>query len=98
VRQFNDLLRVLPPIPQAITGQPVARRSGSPSRPLTPAPGRSELPTGRADLPPGRADVLPPSRPEVGRYAPRPKTGRTEGVRRPPPPARNGRQSPHYQR
>jgi hypothetical protein len=90
VRQFNDLLRVLPPIPQAVTGQPVARRSGSPSRPLTPAPGRSELPTGRADLPPGRADV--------GRYAPRPETGRTEGVRRPPPPSRNGRQSPHYQR
>ena len=93
VRQFNDLLRVLPPIPQAIAGQPaVARRSGSPSRPLTPAPARSELPPGRADLPPGRADV--------GRYAPpRPEAGRAEGVRRPPPPpSRNGRQSPHYQR
>jgi len=100
VRQFNDLLRVLPPIPQAIAGQAVARRSGSPSRPLTPAPARSELPPGRADLPPSRADVLPPSRPEVGRYAqPRPEAGRAEPLRRtPPPPSRNGRQSPHYQR
>jgi hypothetical protein len=91
VRQFNDLLRVLPPLPQpANAGQAVARRGGSPSRPLTPAPARSELPPGRADLPPGRADV--------GRYAPRPEAGRAEGVRRPPPPSRNGRQSPHYQR
>jgi hypothetical protein len=92
VRQFNDLLRVLPPIPQAIAGAAVARRSGSPSRPLTPAPARSELPPGRADLPPGRADV--------GRYAqPRPEAGRADPLRRPPPPpSRNGRQSPHYQR
>jgi hypothetical protein len=92
VRQFNDLLRVLPPIPQAIAGQAVARRSGSPSRPLTPSAARSELPAGRADMPPGRADV--------GRYAqPRPEAGRAEPIRRPPPPpSRNGRQSPHYQR
>jgi hypothetical protein len=92
VRQFNDLLRVLPPIPQAIAGAAVARRSGSPSRPLTPAPARSELPPGRTDLPPGRADV--------GRYAqPRPEAGRADPLRRPPPPpSRNGRQSPHYQR
>jgi hypothetical protein len=100
VRQFNDLLRVLPPIPQGTAGQAVARRSGSPSRPLTPAPARSELPQGRADLPPGRADVLPPSRPEVDRYAqPRPDVVRPEPMhRQPPPPSRNGRQSPHYQR
>jgi hypothetical protein len=108
VRQFNDLLRVLPPVPQANAGHSVARRSGSPSRPLKPAPARSEpLPPvrpeptpGRADLPPSRADVLPPSGPEVGRYAqPRPEAGRAEPVRRPPPPpSRNGRQSPHYQR
>jgi hypothetical protein len=93
VRQFNDLLRVLPPIPQPTTGQAaVARRSGSPSRPLTPAPARSELPPGRADPPPGHADV--------GRYAPpRPDSVRPEPARRPPPPpSRNGRQSPHYQR
>jgi hypothetical protein len=93
VRQFNDLLRVLPPTPQANAGQQaVARRSGSPGRPLKPAPPRAEaLPPGRADVPPGRADV--------GRYTqPRPDSGRAEPVRRPPPPSRNGRQSPHYQR
>ncbi|WP_102141245.1 trehalose monomycolate transport factor TtfA [Mycobacterium hubeiense] len=88
VRQFNDLLRVLPPIPQT-SGQAVARRSGAPSRPLKPAPSRpAEVPPGRPDMPPGRADV--------GRY-PRPEPGRAEPIRRPPP-SRNGRQSPHYQR
>src|ERR1700752_2889292 len=92
VRQFNDLLRVLPPIAQGTGGQAVARRSGSPSRPLTPAPAPAELPPSRGDVPPGRADV--------GRYArPRPDVVRSEPVRRqPPPPSRNGRQSPHYQR
>jgi hypothetical protein len=58
VRQFNDLLRVLPPIPQpgqnGIAGQAVARRGGSPSRPVA-AP--RELPAGRTDQPAGRADV-----------------------------------------
>jgi hypothetical protein len=58
VRQFNDLLRVLPPIPQpgqnGVTGQAIARRGGAPSRPLTGAPA---LPAGRSDQPPGRADV-----------------------------------------
>lgn len=46
VRQFNDLLRVLPPVPQngvaPQSGQgsqaALARRAGSPSRPLTPTP------------------------------------------------------------
>ena len=100
VRQFNDLLRVLPPLPTAAAGQPVARRSGSPSRPLTPAPaGRSELPAGMSDQPPGRADV--------GRYAARPEAGRPEAgrpdpLRRAQPPAhptqRNGRQSANYPR
>ena len=41
VRQFNDLLRVLPPVSQggegAATGQP-ARRAAAPGRPVTPAP------------------------------------------------------------
>jgi hypothetical protein len=99
VRQFNDLLRVLPPLPQAgqtnqagpAGREALPRRSGSPSRPLKPAPARQgEVPTGRADMPPGRADA--------NRYAqPRPEPGRSDPVRRPPQP-RNGRQSPHYQR
>jgi hypothetical protein len=101
VRQFNDLLRVLPPVPQAAAGQQaVAPRRGSPSRPLAPAPARAEsLPPARPEPTPGRADV-PPARADVGRYVPpRPEAGRAEPVRRPPPPpSRNGRQSPHYQR
>ena len=89
VRQFNDLLRVLPPTPQAAgpTGQAaLARRSGSPSRPLTPGPNRAEA---------ARAETSP--RPDAGRHGQQPPA-RPDAVRRPPPPARNGRQSPHYQR
>jgi hypothetical protein len=43
VRQFNDLLRVLPPLPQENpqeTGEPAALRSASPSRPLARRAGR----------------------------------------------------------
>ena len=100
VRQFNDLLRVLPPLPQANAGQQaVARRNASPSRPLKPAPaGRSaELAPGRADA--ARPDLAGPGRPPVARESARadaPPVGR-DPVRRPPP-ARSGRQSPHYQR
>lgn len=70
VRQFNDLLRVLPPIPQAgQAGQSaLARRGASPSRPLQPAPPRHDVPSGR---------------PDVGRHAPQPAP---EPGRRPPPP------------
>ena len=67
VRQFNDLLRVLPPVPSTgAAGQPVARRSGSPSRPLTPAP------AGRSEMPPG----YPPPRPEPGRAQQPTRNGR----------------------
>jgi hypothetical protein len=85
VRQFNDLLRVLPPTPQASSEQSIARRSGSPSRPIQPGPPRAEAPASRA----GGTNVQAPPRPEPhGRPAAPP----------PPPQARNGRQSPHYQR
>jgi hypothetical protein len=94
VRQFNDLLRVLPPIPQtgadAAAGQP-ARRVASPSRPLKPSAAarqeaaRPEAPTTRGEAPSSRG------------AAPRPDGNRSDpAIRRPPP--RNGRQSPHYQR
>ena len=46
VRQFNDLLRVLPPIPaQAAAAQSAARRSAASARPQA-------LPQGRSDAPP----------------------------------------------
>ncbi len=103
VRQFNDLLRVLPPVPQngppGGAAQAIARRSGSPSRPLAPAPVRSELPPGRADLPPGRADVAryTQSHAETQTRSDVPPA-RSEGAGRRPPPARNGHQSPNLQR
>jgi len=104
VRQFNDLLRVLPPLPQETPqegGEPVGLRNAAPSRPLAPA--------GRAELPPRRAgqDVAGLLG-EAGRRAPEPvrldesrtesrKEGRSEAVRRPPPAGRNGRQATNYQ-
>jgi hypothetical protein len=92
VRQFNDLLRVLPPVPQqtgaAGAPQSAARRNAAPSRPLAPA--------GRGEAPPvtSRAAGSPPSRQEPTHRAPaEPGTA----VRRPPP-GRNGYQATHYQR
>jgi hypothetical protein len=92
VRQFNDLLRVLPPVPQstATTGAPQAsaRRKAAPSRPLAPA-GRSEATQGHAESTPResgsttRAATPPPARQEPGH---RPPTGR------------NGHQASHHQR
>ena len=96
VRQFNDLLRVLPPIPQtgvgAAAGQPVARRAGSPSRPIKPSPVRQAEQSAGRDLPPSQADA---SRHSQRGESYRPE--RSEPSRRPPQ-ARSGRQSPHYQR
>lgn len=96
VRQFNDLLRVLPPLPAVAAGQPAPRRGGSPSRPLTPAPaGRSQLGSGMTDQPPDRGGV--------GRYAGRPDAATGAGPARPDPlgeqpPSGSGRQSPNYHR
>ncbi|MGH3632971.1 MAG: trehalose monomycolate transport factor TtfA, partial [Mycobacterium sp.] len=70
VRQFNDLLRVLPPVPQQATQPPsAARRNAAPSRPLAPA-SRADLPPRRADAPPrsepARRAPTEPARPEKG--------------------------------
>src|SRR6202051_1090505 len=52
VRQFNDLLRVLPPVPPAAgsagTQQAATRRKSAPSRPLAPA-GRAGAPQRQAE-------------------------------------------------
>jgi hypothetical protein len=93
VRQFNDLLRVLPPVPQqtgaAGAPQSAGRHKAAPSRPLAPA--------GRAEAPPA-----------ASRGAGSPPPARQEPTRRPPaepgapahrqPPGRNGHQASHYQR
>jgi hypothetical protein len=56
VRQFNDLLRVLPPVPKAIAPSG-ARRNGAPGRPVA-VPG---------EQPPGRH----PQQTRAGRPGPR---------------------------
>ena len=97
VRQFNDLLRVLPPVPQSAgaseSTQSAGRRKASPSRPLAPA--------GRAELPPRRAENdVAGLLGDAARRTPEPvrrDEGRTEGVRRPPPAGRNGHQASNYQ-
>src|ERR1700749_3306488 len=95
VRPFNDLLRVLPPLPDETSqeaGAPAGLRNASPSRPLAPA--------GRAELPPRRtqqdaagllgSDVQAARRkPEPVHRDPGPSEGRSEAVRRPPPAGRN---------
>jgi hypothetical protein len=96
VRQFNDLLRVLPPLPQESleeTGAPLALRNAAPSRPLAPA-GRAELPQRRPEQ--DVAGLLG----DANRRAAEPvrrDEGRAEGFRRPPPVGRNGSQASHYQ-
>ncbi|OJZ73852.1 hypothetical protein BRW65_10760 [Mycobacterium paraffinicum] len=98
VRQFNDLLRVLPPLPeetQQEAGAPV--RNAAPSRPLAPA--------GRAELPPRRPqqDVAGLLGSDVQASARRPaepirrEQRGTDAVRRPPPAGRNGHQATNYQ-
>ena len=95
VRQFNDLLRVLPPIPQAgpgRRGRPGGRaaqraRRAARSRPLRSGIGVAARP-GR---PAAGSRRRGPLRPAAAR------AGRAEPARRPPQ-SRNGHQSPHYQR
>ncbi|WP_025736924.1 trehalose monomycolate transport factor TtfA [Mycobacterium genavense] len=94
VRQFNDLLRVLPPVP-ADSNEPAGLRSAAPSRPLAPA--------GRGELPPRRsAQDVSGLLGDAGRRAPespRRDEGRTEAIRRPPPSTgRNGQQAGNFQR
>ncbi len=72
VRQFNDLLRVLPPVPKAgLSGQVQStRRNGAPGRPITPA---AELPPGRAEPPrqqPRPEASRPPQQTRAGRPGP----------------------------
>ncbi|SPM33197.1 putative secreted protein [Mycobacterium rhizamassiliense] len=92
VRQFNDLLRVLPPMASDAEEAP-GPRSAAPSRPLAPA--------GRAELPPRRegqdvAGLIG----DAARRNPEPvrrEEARPDALRRQPPPGRNGHQASNYQ-
>ncbi len=53
VRQFNDLLRVLPPTPTNAIASSANRRNGAPGRPVAPP---AELPQGRTAPGAGRAE------------------------------------------
>ncbi|QNI05407.1 hypothetical protein GAN17_03190 [Mycobacterium kubicae] len=96
VRQFNDLLRVLPPLPAEAAAEPAelpAPRKSAPTRPLAPA--------ARAELPPRRAEQdVTGLLADGGRRQPEPvrrDEGRPEAGRRPPS-GRNGNQAPNFQR
>lgn len=60
VRQFNDLLRVLPPIPAQAAAAQSSRRIPEPGRP------QPQLPPGRSESPP----LLRPQQPRTGTQAP----------------------------
>jgi hypothetical protein len=76
VRQFNDLLRVLPPAQKAIT-QTAGRRNGAPGRPVAPP---AEVPPPAAGPGPGPV----PPRTEPGRADPaRREPPRSDPARRP---------------
>jgi hypothetical protein len=92
VRQFNDLLRVLPPVPQSAgsSGSPQATsRTASPSRPLAPA--------GRGETAQHQSESVPRASGSTTRAAASPPPPRQEQVRRPPV-GRNGHQASHQQR
>ena len=65
VRQFNDLLRVLPPISAQAAAAPPRHRYAEPDRRQA-QPDRAELPPGRSEAPP----VLRPQPPRTGMQAP----------------------------
>jgi hypothetical protein len=96
VRQFNDLLRVLPPVPQQSSAQQSAgRRKAAPSRPLAPA-GRGEPPQRRPE-----AATRETARPEPSRRAsaePAHRESAGDAPLRRPSTGGNGYQATHYQR
>ena len=85
VRQFNDLLRVLPPVPQqSSASQSAGRRKAAPSRPLAPA-GRASRRRATEAPDVGQRPAAPASPPTVRQEpttGPPPEPGGACGVRR----------------
>jgi hypothetical protein len=106
VRQFNDLLRVLPPLPQPTSAPQSAGRRKAPTRPLAPA-GRSETPSRQPEAPARDGGTVtrsaaapPPERQESARRpaADSARQKNADGSVRRPPLGRNGHQAAHHQR
>lgn len=108
VRQFNDLLRVLPPTPRrqqsetaAGSAKPATRRNGQPSRPLGSGGAvESSEDSAAEQAPSAPRSSAPPSANTAAEPRPRRRTAREEpsGMLHAPAPGRNGRQTAHYQR
>lgn len=93
VRQFNDLLRVLPPLPLPAQ-QSGGRRNAAPGHPLAPADRTGSAPRrAQPDTPPAPSETARRGSDESRRDDSLPGA-----VQRPPAPPGNGRQATHYQR
>jgi hypothetical protein len=106
VRQFNDLLRVLPPLPQPTSAPQSAERRKAPTRPLAPA-GRGETPSRQPEASAREGGTVtrsaaapPPERQESARRPAADSARQTnaDGSVRRPPLGRNGHQAAHHQR
>jgi hypothetical protein len=96
VRQFNDLLRVLPPVPQqSPASQSAGRRKAAPSRPLAPA-GLGESQQRRPDA--TTREAAPPESVRRASTEPARRGNVGDAPLRRPPTGRNGHQATHYQR
>ncbi|AMC53646.1 trehalose monomycolate transport factor TtfA [Mycobacterium tuberculosis] len=84
VRQFNDLLRVLPPLPQEMPQQTgVGPRGAAPGRPVAPG-GPAELPPRRAQPDPATTVLPDPARRAPSRSAAMKAAPKAFGARRRP--------------
>ncbi len=101
VRQFNDLLRVLPPVPQTSTQQSAGRHKAAPTRPLAPA-ARGESAPRHPEAAPresGAAHRSAAGSPPAARQEPTRRAPAEPGApTRRPPAGRNGHQASNYQR
>jgi hypothetical protein len=96
VRQFNDLLRVLPPVPQqSPASQSAGRRKAAPSRPLAPA-GLGESQQRRPEA--TTREAAPPESVRRASTEPARRGNAGDAPLRRPPTGRNGHQATHYQR
>ncbi|OMC08062.1 hypothetical protein A5735_02220 [Mycolicibacter heraklionensis] len=102
VRQFNDLLRVLPPAPRRQPAEAAAgavRRNGQPSRPMGPAGAVEAADAAEAEqVPPASRAAAPAPGSASAAAEPQPRRRTTSSDMLHAPGSRGGRQTAHYQR